>query len=66
MKVKFLGANTVTAVETQGIYGGSYMTQYRLESNLDCATFQPMLDGSGNNEVFCVISKRMCYYYQYV
>ena len=57
MKVQFMGTSTVTTVLTQGKSNGSYMTQYRLEISMDCATFQPILDGSGNNKVFCVISK---------
>jgi len=58
MKVQFMGTSTVTTVLTQGKSNGSYMTQYRLEISLDCATFQPILDGSGNNKVCCVTSKR--------
>jgi len=60
MKVRFLDTHTLTAVETQGLYedGHLYVTQYRLEISIDCATFQPILDANGNNKVVCVISKR--------
>ena len=57
MKVQFGGTRTLMAVETRGFIdtNGSrfYVTQYRLEISLDCATFQPILDANGNNEVCC-------------
>jgi len=59
IKVQFEGTSTPTAVETQGILGSNsyYVTQYRLKISLDCATFQPILNAIGNNEVVSVKSK---------
>jgi len=60
MKVKFWGTSTVTAVETKGRLGSKgilyYVTLYRLEISLDCATFKPILDDIGNTEVICGVS----------
>jgi len=56
MKVQFWGTNTLTAVETQGFPSGTgCVTLYRLEISLDCLTFLPIKDDSGNNKVFTVV-----------
>jgi len=47
-----MGISTVTAVQTQGNSPwADWVATFRLKYSLDCGTFQPVLDNTGNEKV---------------